>query len=331
MALSPEDSGRIGGSDAAALVGLSPWQTPLTVYARIVSGEGQPDSPALRRGRLLEPVVRAMYAEDESVELLGPTNLRHPKLEWVRASLDDVGRRQGRGRHAVEYKTDTARGIHKWGPPGSDEVPEQYNCQTQWYVGTGLASGALEETTADLAVLLLGVEESPRVYHVPFDAEVYAWLLESAERFWRDFVVPRRPPPPSNPTREAEAVRRLYKRETEPLTTFADLAPEDKSAVLAYAEARRQQKAAEAALAEAEVRLKLALGWRAGVDGLPPDTGLKRLKWTAAEQGRTEWKAVAEALAKENGVSREAVLSLANQHRGEPPRTLRATETKEET
>lgn len=331
MALSPEDSGRIGGSDAAALVGLSPWQTPLTVYARIVSGEGQPDSPALRRGRLLEPVVRAMYAEDESVELLGPTNLRHPKLEWVRASLDDVGRRKGRGRHAVEYKTGTARDAHKWGPLGSDELPEQYLCQTTWYLGAGLTSGAIEEATADVAVLLLGLEESPRVYHVAYDADVYAWLLESAERFWRDFVVPRRPPPPSNPAREAEAVRRLYGAEREGLVDFAALPHEDKSIVLAYAEARRQQKAAEAALADAEVRLKLALGWRAGVDALPPDTGLKRLKWTAAEQGRPEWKAVAETLAKENGVSRDTVLSLANQHRGEPPRTLRATETKEET
>lgn len=331
MPLSPDDARRLGGSDIAALVGLSPWATPLTVYARIVTGEGTPDSPALRRGRLMEPVVREMYRLDEGVELLGPTSLRHPEKDWLRASLDDVGRRPGRGRHAVEFKTGNQRDADKWGPLGSDELPEQYLCQTSWYLGTGLAVGALDEPVADVAVLLLGVEETPRVYRVEHDAEVYAWLLEAAERFWRDFVVPRRPPPPSNPAREVESVRRLYKRETEPLAPFADLAPEDKSTVLAYAEARRQQKAAEAALADAEVRLKLALGWRAGVDALPPDTGLKRLKWTAAEQGRTEWKAVAEALAKENGVSRETVLSLASQHRGEPPRALRATEVKEET
>ena len=256
--------------------------------------------------------------------------LKHPAKDWLRASLDDVGRRPGRGRHAVEYKTASPRDVHKWGAAGTGDVPDYYAAQTCWYVGTGLASGALEETTADLAVLLLGVEESPRVYHVPFDAEVYAWLLESAERFWRDFVVPRRPPPPSNPAREAEAVRRLYGAEREGLVDFAALPHEDKAAVLAYAEARRQHKAAADALADAEVRLKLAVGWRAGVDGLPPDSGLRRLKWTADKQGRTEWKAVAEALAKESGVSREAMLSLAEKHRGEPGRTLRATEVKEE-
>lgn len=328
--MTPEDAAKLGGSDVAALVGLSPWATPLTVYARIVTGEGTEDSPALRRGRLMEPVVRAMYAEDEGVELLGPTSLKHPSHEWLRASLDDVGRRQGRGRHAVEYKTGTARDAHKWGPLGSDELPEQYLCQTTWYLGAGLASGAIEETTADVAVLLLGLEESPRVYHVAYDAEVYGWLLEAAERFWRDFVVPRRPPPPSNPAREQEAVRRLFKRDTEPLADFATLPHEDKAAVLRYAEARRAAKESEDVFKEAELRLKLALGWRAGVANIPEDTGLRRLTWTADKQGRTNWRDVTEALAQETGARRDLVLSLAEKHRGEAGRTLRVTEVKEE-
>ncbi len=209
-------------------------------------------------------------------------------------------------------------------------MPDYYAAQCSWYMGTGLASGALEDTTADLAVLLLGVEETPRVYRVPHDAEVYAWLLDAAERFWRDFVVPRRPPPPSNPAREQDAVGRLYRAEREGLVDFAALSPEDKATVLRYAETRRLASAAEAEAKDAELRLKLAVGWRAGVDNLPPDSGLRRLKWTADKQGKTSWKDVAEALAKETGASRERVLSLASEHRGEAGRTLRVTEVKEE-
>ena len=36
---------------------------------------------------------------------------------------------------------------------------------------------------------------------------------------------------------------------------------------------------------DAELRLKLALGWRSGVEGLPADTGLRRLTWAASTTG----------------------------------------------
>lgn len=328
--LTPEDAAKVGGSDVAALVGLSPWATPLTVYARILDGAGVSESPTLRRGRLMEPVIRAMYAEDNGVTLLGPASLTHPRLANVRASLDDVGRRQGHGRHAVEYKSVWPTEAGGWGPAGTDEVPDYYACQVHWYVGIGLESGALEEDTADVAALLLGVEESPRVYCVRHDADVYAWLLESVERFWRNHVVPRKPPPPTNPAREAEAVRRLYRAEREPLAPFESLSPEERAAVLAYAEARRMEAQASVVLADAEVRLKLALGWRAGVESLPPDCGLARVTWTSDSTGRVSWKAAYDALARETGASRELVQSVAEKHRGESGRTLRVTETKED-
>lgn len=330
MALTEEEAKRLGGSDMAALVGLSPWATPLTVYARIVAGAETEGSPALRRGRLMEPVIRAMYAEDENVTLLGPTSLTHPSHAFVRASLDDVGRRPGRGKHAAEFKSVTPSKAHEWGEPGTDDIPAYYATQAHWYVGLGLESGALEEDTADVVALILGLEESPRVYRVRHDAEVYAWLLAAAERFWRDHVLPGKPPPPTNPAREGEAVRRIYRAERDPLAPFHELPPEARADVLAYAEARRVEKAAKDAAEAAEVRLKLALGWRAGVEGLPPDSGLQRVTWTSDGRGKVSWKAAYEALARETGAARELVQSVAEKHRGEPGRTLRATETKEE-
>ena len=101
--------------------------------------------------------------------------------------------------------------------------------------------------------------------------------------------------------------------------------------MLAYAEARRMEAQASAALADAEVRLKLALGWRAGVEALPSDSGLQRVTWTSDRQGKVSWKAAYDALARETGAARELVQSVAEQHRGEPGRTLRATEAKETT
>jgi hypothetical protein len=168
------------------------------------------------------------------------------------------------------------------------------------------------------------------VYTVRHDADVYGWLLEQVQRFWRDYVEPSRPPPPTLPAREVEAVRRLFPAQREPLVPFHELGSEDRAAVLAYAESRRAAKAAEEAAAAAEVRLKLAIGWRAGVEGLPPDSGLRRVAWTVDRTGKVSWKAAFEALARETGASPQLVQKVAESNRGEPGRTLRATEAKEE-
>lgn len=327
--LSERETRMIGGSDIAALVGLSPWATPLTVYARVVAGDSEKDSPALKRGRLLEPVIRQLYADETGVELLGPASLRHPTKPWVRASLDDRARRRGRGRHAAEYKSQWPTELSKWGDAGTDEVPDYYGCQTQWYLGTGLASGEIEEDTADVVALFLGVEETPRVYHLKHDADVYGWMLEAAERFWTDHVLPQKPPPPTRPADEGEAVRRLYSREREPLAPFDSLPAEERGAVLAYLDARREAKASNDLLESAEVRLKLALGWRSGIDMLPPDSGARRLTWKSGGEGRVGWKQAFESLAKQSGFTREQLDALLSEHRGEAPRTLRVTEVKE--
>lgn len=330
VVLTEEEARMVGGSDVAGILGLSPWSTPLTVYARVKSGKWDAETtPAMRRGTLMEPVVRAMYKADTNSELLGPHSLRHPRLTYGRASLDDVAKRAGT-RRVVEFKTDGRAGAGEWGDVGTDEIPERYLCQTHWYLGTALEVGVVDSPEADVAVLLLGVDDSPRVYTVRHDADVYGWLLEQVARFWTNHVVPSKPPAPTLPAREAEAVRRLFPSQHEPLVPFHELSPDDRAAVLAYAEARRAEKAGKDAAEAAELRLKLAVGWRAGVDGLPPDSGLKRVAWTSDARGKVSWKAAYDELARETGASPQVVQSLTEKHRGEPGRTLRATETKEE-
>ena len=270
----------------------------------------------------MEDVVRRMYADDTGAELLGPVKMRHPRYEFGRANLDDVVRHRGGGRRVLEIKTDGRDRAHHWGEPGTDLVPDYYAVQVAYYLGAGLECGAIEEDTADVAVLLLGVDDSPRVYHVKHQPEVYEWLLEAAHRFWVDHVLADKPPEPTAPAREVEAVRRLYAKEREPLTDFSALPPEDRAAVLAWAEARARAKEASSELEGAELRLKLALGWRAGVEGLPVDTGLRRLTWQSDKQGKVSWKEAFEALKKETGATTESVARILDAARGEPSRTI---------
>lgn len=55
----------IGGSDAAAALGMSPWKTQLELYLEKRGELMAPDidSEAMLWGRVLEPVIRQQYAE----------------------------------------------------------------------------------------------------------------------------------------------------------------------------------------------------------------------------------------------------------------------------
>ena len=72
----------IGGSDAAAVMGLNPWKSPLDVY---LDKTGQlmesPDNPALYWGRVLEEVVAREYSLEpgpKSVEKTASSAIVNP-------------------------------------------------------------------------------------------------------------------------------------------------------------------------------------------------------------------------------------------------------------
>src|SRR5574343_314525 len=112
----------IGGSDVAAILGLSKFKTPLAVYQE-KRGElsPQPDNDAMRWGRYLEPVVRQAYDDATGYEVRVPTSmLRHPHHDFAVANIDGfVEDRTGR-----IFDAKTARTADGWGDAGSDQVPQ---------------------------------------------------------------------------------------------------------------------------------------------------------------------------------------------------------------
>ena len=109
----------IGGSDVAAILGLSKWSTPYDVWqSKLGLADPTPDNDAMKWGRLLEPVVRQAYAERTGLAVAVPSDpLVMPGYDFARANLDGI-REDGR---IVEIKT--ARYADGWGDEGSDEVP----------------------------------------------------------------------------------------------------------------------------------------------------------------------------------------------------------------
>jgi putative phage-type endonuclease len=126
----------VGGSDVAAIFGVSPWMTPLELWM-IKKGRMKPSVKAnadqLQMGHLLEPIAAYWYQQKTGNTVYDDTNLyQHADHPWALADFD---RRYNR-------KTDNEPGIlecksctyHKAGDWADDAIPLYYEFQLRYYL-----------------------------------------------------------------------------------------------------------------------------------------------------------------------------------------------------
>lgn len=171
----------IGSSDAAAVVGLCPFRTALSVYLdKLGLFPDRHETPAMAWGRRLEEVVAVAFAEETGMSLdHGGGLVRHRQWHWMIATPDRLTERG-----VLECKT--ARTAEGWGPPGTDQVPRSYMIQIQHQLEV------LDMEQGWIAVLIGG--QDFRVYEIPRCREIAASLIDMEGRFWRS-VVAKDPPP----------------------------------------------------------------------------------------------------------------------------------------
>jgi putative phage-type endonuclease len=185
----------IGGSDAAAALGLSPWVTPYNLWElkRGLAPPPEENEPMLW-GTLLEDVIRREYARRAGVEARPVKEMiRHPQHAFMFAHLD--GEIIGLQAKAI-LEVKTARTAVGWGEEGTDEIPLHYLIQVHH------SMVVTDAELCDVAVLIGG--QDFRVYHVDRDAEIEQRVTEGEALFW-DMVTAGEPPPPSS---LQDAVRR---------------------------------------------------------------------------------------------------------------------------
>ncbi|KVX99492.1 endonuclease [Burkholderia ubonensis] len=231
----------IGGSDAAAAVGLNPYMSPLELWldkTGRADGLPRPDpndtmSPTYW-GTLLEPIVAASYTKQTGNRVRRVNAvLRHPSIPFMLANIDrevigvpDV--------QILECKTAGEYGARLW----RDGVPEYVQIQVQHQLAvTG-------KTAAHVAVLLCG--QSLEVHRIERDDALIGRLVELEARFWR-YVGSDTPPPADGSESANRALRHLYPGNGETVdfsddprlsSVFADLV-----AVRAEIETRQQLEA----------------------------------------------------------------------------------------
>jgi len=81
--------GRIGSSDVAAIMGVSPYETPYQLWRRMVEGKEVEENEAMRRGKELEPFARSIYNDIYEMECI-PKVLIDDELPYFHASVDGI-------------------------------------------------------------------------------------------------------------------------------------------------------------------------------------------------------------------------------------------------
>lgn len=233
--------GGIGGSDIAAILGLSPWTTPVDVWAE-KTGRVTPQAETIpmRMGRILEPAVMDLYEEDTGALL----ERSAPPLvvdAILRGNVDAINLTHGR---IVEAKT--ASSGDGWGAPGTDEVPAHYLAQVLWYCGLADLPGG------DIPLLIAARDF--RIYRVDADQETFEGMREAAQKFWRDHVLADVPPAP----RTAADALTLWPRSQDGKSI--EVSPEIARDVEAAKALKSAIKAQEAKLETLEARIRIAFG-----------------------------------------------------------------------
>lgn len=194
MSLSPEQiedrQQGITATDVAAIVGVHPYRSAVDVWSDKL-GLSAPfiGNDRTRWGNILEPVLRADYEERKGVRVEVHGTLQHDDWPWMKATPDGL---VYEGQHidpcrGLEIKCHTIHLAYLYGAPGSDEVPEYELCQVSWNMAV------TELQRWDLVAFIDG---QPTDYVIDRDQELIDMLFERAERFRRDHVQTKTPPPP---------------------------------------------------------------------------------------------------------------------------------------
>lgn len=162
----------IGGSEIAAVLGLSPWESRFSLWHR-KKGLAAPvvQNDVMYWGTRLEDVIRDEFNLRHADDLPPAQTIgtwRHPARPWQIANPD--------GRCGDElYEGKTAFNDDGWGEPGTDEIPVYYRTQCLWYLDVfGLKR-------CHVAVLISGSDY--REYFVEHSPDEVRIMLDRARDF----------------------------------------------------------------------------------------------------------------------------------------------------
>ena len=255
----------IGGSDIAAIMGMSRWKTPLKLWAEKTQKLPMADLSsieAVELGTDLEEFVAQKFSQKTGKAVRrAPKEYTHKDYPYIHAHID---RLVTGSEELLECKTASFFKKDEW---EDDEIPQEYILQVMWYLGiTGRKIG-------HIAVLIGG--QSFKYKQIEFDAELFNTMVEAAKEFW-DCV--QNDTPPAVMPDDDETLKDMYSDHSEFMIELYPDKEENKVAMealeekIAYLqEIKAHQKNLEAERKEIETALK---------DIIKGNLGIKTLKYS---------------------------------------------------
>lgn len=201
----------IGGSDIAAVMGMSRWKTPLKLWTEKtlkLPPQDLSNNEAVEMGTKLEQFVADLFSEKTGKNVRrAPKEYRHPSYPYMVAHIDRLVTGTD---ELLECKTCSIFKKDEW---ENDDIPQEYILQLMWYLGiTGRKVG-------HIAVLIGG--QSFKYKKIKFDEELFDQMVEAAKEFWEHV---QNDTPPKIMTNDDETLKELYGEHND---FMIELFPED--------------------------------------------------------------------------------------------------------
>lgn len=275
----------IGGSEAAAIMGLSPWSTPVTIWLDKTGRSGpQEETEAMRIGTELEDFVARRYSQETGRQVQRFNKMVHRGC--LLGNFDRLVVKEGEkvASHMGEVRTDLLLECKTSSREWDDGVPLYYQTQVQHYMG-------LEPNlkSADVACLFLGRKHF-EIYRVERDQAVIDHMQRFITEWWDKHVLHDEMP---SPTSEADC-KLLWARSNPGKTVqgtetikleLRHIAQLKYEAKWTAEEASEMQSLIEARMGDAEIIAD-------------PVSGEPWCTWKSTKDSKkVDWKAIAEEVA----------------------------------
>jgi putative phage-type endonuclease len=254
----------LGGSDAPAILCVSPYRSPMTVYCDKLGISPQEQTPWQKWGHRLESVVAEAYAEETGRKLIDHgqwTITVHGVIPFLFATLDRVVEHPDKGPGPLQIKTAAFAHGEDW----KEEAPVDAQVQLQHEMEV------MGATWGSLAVLIGGRELRWTDYDR--NPDFVRAMLTQEQEFWAR-VQHQDPPPADHLEATSEALKWLYPKDTGETKL---LPPEAAEWVADLEEAKRELKSWGAKEVAAGNVLRAAIG--DATFGLLPDGTKYQWKW----------------------------------------------------
>lgn len=201
----------IGGSDIAAILGISPWKTATDLWLDKIKPrvEGGQNMAAKRRGTRLEPYIVDMIREEHGLNIVrrGERYIDRD-VPFFAAEIDAEAEDEGDAfREVGEVENIEIKTVHpfkakEWGQEETDQLPLHYLAQGQWGLGI---------TGRQRCRFFALIGDDLRSFVIDRDEETIAAMRARALAFWTDFVQTKlRPPLDFADSKTLDTLRRLY-------------------------------------------------------------------------------------------------------------------------